>query len=52
MLRQASHLLALPPPLIRVHKQQNEYFTGSQSDASSKTNNYKAENNPVVIWLT
>lgn len=52
MLRQASPLLALPPPLIRVQKWQNEHFTGSQADASSKTNSYKAENNPVVTWLT
>lgn len=52
MLRQASYLLALPLPLIRVWKWQNEHFTGSQYDTSSKMNSYKAENNLVIIWLT
>lgn len=52
ILRQARHLLVLPPPLIRVQKWQKEHFTGSQADAPSQANSKKTEINLVVIWFT
>lgn len=42
-IRQASHLLALSPPLIREQKWQNEHFISSHAEVSSKTNSYQAE---------